>query len=134
MFKILGYIAVEVLVVCGILIGLSGASYHYTNITTKEILYNNTLDSYKAEIKSEVQSAIGIVNTYYESYKSGSISEEEAKYKAKEMLRGMRYGDDDSGYFWIDDTDFNLVMHPILQDQEGTNRKDLTDENGVKII
>lgn len=133
-FKILGYIAVEVLVVCGILIGLSGASYHYTNITTKEILYNNTLDSYKAEIKSEVQSAIGIVNTYYESYKSGSISEEEAKYKAKEMLRGMRYGDDDSGYFWIDDTDFNLVMHPILQDQEGTNRKDLTDENGVKII
>lgn len=133
-FKILGYIAVEVLVVCGILIGLSGASYHYTNITTKEILYNNTLDSYKAEIKSEVQSAIGIVNTYYESYKSGSISEEEAKYKAKEILRDMRYGDDDSGYFWIDDTDFNLVMHPILQDQEGTNRKDLTDENGVKII
>lgn len=133
-FKILGYIAVEVLVVCGILIGLSGASYHYTNITTKEILYNNTLDSYKEEIKSEVQSAIGIVNTYYESYKSGSISEEEAKYKAKEILRGMRYGDDDSGYFWIDDTDFNLVMHPILQDQEGTNRKDLTDKNGVKII
>lgn len=133
-FKILGYIAAEVLVVCSILIGLSGASYHYTNITTKEILYNNTLDSYKAEIKSEVQSAISIVNTYYESYKSGSISEEEAKYKAKEILRGMRYGDDDSGYFWIDDTDFNLVMHPILQDQEGTNRKDLTDKNGVKII
>lgn len=25
-------------------------------------------------------------------------------------------------------------MHPILQDQEGTNRKDLTDKNGVKII
>jgi methyl-accepting chemotaxis protein len=133
-FKILGYIAAEVLIVCGILIGLSGASYHYTNITTKEILYNNTLDSYKAEIKSEVQSAISIVNTYYESYKSGSISEEEAKYKAKEILRDMRYGDDDSGYFWIDDTDFNLVMHPILQDQEGTNRKDLTDKNGVKII
>lgn len=134
MFKILGYIAAEVLVVCGILIGLSSASYHYTNITTKEILYNNTLDSYKAEIKSEVQSAISIVNTCYESYKSGSISEEEAKYKAKEILRGMRYGDDDSGYFWIDDTDYNLVMHPILQDQEGTNRKDLIDKNGVKII
>ena len=134
MFKILGYIAAEVLVVCGILIGLSSASYHYTNITTKEILYNNTLDSYKAEIKSEVQSAISIVETCYEDYKSGSISEDEAKLKAKETLRGMRYGDDDSGYFWIDDTDYNLVMHPILQDQEGTNRKDLNDKNGVKII
>lgn len=133
-FKILGYIFAEVLIVCGILIGLSGASYHNTSKTTKEILYDNTLESYKSEIKSEVQSAISIVETCYEDYKSGSISEDEAKLKAKETLRGMRYGDDDSGYFWIDDTDYNLVMHPILQDQEGTNRKDLTDKNGVKII
>lgn len=133
-FKILGYIFAEVLIVCGILIGLSGASYHNTNKTTKEILYDNTLESYKSEIKSEVQSAISIIETCYEDYKSGSISEDEAKLKAKETLRGMHYGDDDSGYFWIDDTDYNLVMHPILQDQEGTNRKDLTDKNGVKII
>lgn len=133
-FKILGYILIEILVVCGVLIGLSSISYRYTGKTTKEILYNNTLDSYKTEIKSEVQSAISIVNTCYEDYKSGNISEDDAKLKAKETLRGMRYGDDDSGYFWIDDTDYNLVMHPILQDQEGTNRKDLTDKNGVKII
>lgn len=133
-FKILGYIFAEVLVVCTVLIGLAGASYHNTNKTTKEILYNNTLDSYKSEIKSEVQSAISIINTCYENYKAGGMSEDEAKLKAKEILRGMRYGDDDSGYFWIDDTNYNLVMHPILPDQEGTNRKDLTDKNGVKII
>ena len=82
-FKILGYISIEVLVVCGILIGLSGASYHNTNKTTKEILYENTLDSYKSEIKSEVQSAISIVDTCYESYKSGNISEDEAIQIAK---------------------------------------------------
>lgn len=46
----------------------------------------------------------------------------------------MRYRDDGSGYFWIDDTDYNLIMHPILTDQEGNNRYDLTDQNGVKII
>lgn len=46
----------------------------------------------------------------------------------------MRYGDDKSGYLWIDDMDFNLVMHPILTDKEGINRKDLTDKNGVKIL
>lgn len=82
-FKILGYILIEVLVVCGVLIGLSGASYRNTNKTTKEILYDNTLESYKSEIKSEVQSAISIVNTCYEDYKSGNISEDEAKLKAK---------------------------------------------------
>lgn len=134
MLKILGYIFVEVLFVCVVLIGLSGLSYHNTNKTTKDILYETTLESYKSEIKSEVQSAISIISTCYDSYKDGDMSEEEAKQKALTIIRGMRYGDDNSGYFWIDDTDYNLVMHPILPEQEGNNRKDLTDKNGVKII
>lgn len=134
MLKILGYIFVEVLFVCVVLIGLSGLSYHNTNKTTKDILYETTLDSYKSEIKSEVQSAISIISTCYDSYKDGDMSEEEAKQKALTTIRGMRYGDDNSGYFWIDDTNYNLVMHPILPEQEGNNRKDLTDKNGVKII
>ncbi len=38
---------------------------------------------------------------------------------AKQVVRGMRYGDDaDSdgvpdGYFWIDNKDYTLVMHTI---------------------
>lgn len=134
MLKILGYIFVEVLFVCVVLIGLSGLSYYNTNKTTKDILYETTLESYKSEIKSEVQSAISIISTCYDSYKDGDMSEEEAKQKALTTIRSMRYGDDNSGYFWIDDTDYNLVMHPILPEQEGNNRKDLTDKNGVKII
>ena len=30
------------------------------------------------------------------------------------ILNGVAARDDGSGYFWIDDTDYNLVMHPIL--------------------
>ena len=51
-----------------------------------------------------------------------------------EILRNARYGEDGEGYFWIDGTDYTLLMHPILSEQEGTNRYDLTDQNGVKII
>ena len=46
----------------------------------------------------------------------------------------MRYRDDDTGYMWIDDTNYILVMHPLLTENEGQNRYDLTDQNGVKII
>ena len=56
------------------------------------------------------------------------------KNEAKEIIRSMRYREDGSGYFWIDDTDYNLVMHPILTDQEGSNRLELKDQNGVFII
>ena len=93
-----------------------------------------TLDSYKSVISSEVQSAISITENYYELAQSGGLSEAEAQKKAMEVIRSIRYGDDNSGYLWIDGTDYTLLMHPILPDQEGNNRYELTDQNDVKII
>ena len=87
---------------------------------------------YRTEIKSQVQSAISLVQGFYDRAAAGEFSEEEAKDRAAEAVRGMRYRDDNSGYVWIDAVDGTLVMHPILTDQEGTNRIDMTDPNGVK--
>ena len=103
-----------------------------------EIAYNTYEtamdDGYKLEIRSQVQSTISILQGEYDSYKAGEKTEEQAKKDAAETIRVMRYRDDESGYFWIDDTDYNLVMHPILPDDEGKNRKSLEDQNGVMII
>ena len=97
--------------------------------------YNTAMnEGYNTEIKSEVQSVIAVLQAEYERQESGELTEKEAKQEASDIVRAMRYRDDDSGYFWIDDTDYNLVMHPILSDQEGNNRKDLEDQNGVMII
>ena len=112
------------------------AAVVFTDIkaTMKEVLYDVTLDSYKSVISSEVQSAISITENYYELAQSGGLSEAEAQKKAMEVIRSIRYGDDNSGYLWIDGTDYTLRMHPILPDQEGNNRYELTDQNDVKII
>ncbi len=97
--------------------------------------YNTAMnDGYKTEIKSEVETVITVLQAEYDKYQAGSISEAKAKQDAKEIVRNMRYREDGSGYFWIDDTDYTLVMHPILSEQEGNNRKNLTDKNGVHII
>lgn len=98
--------------------------------TYEETMYQG----YKLEIKSEIQSVITIIQDYYDRSKSGEFTEAEAKKLAMEEVRIIRYRDDDMGYMWIDDVDYNLVMHPILPEQEGNNRYDLTDQNGVKII
>lgn len=96
--------------------------------------YENAMDAgYDTEIKSEVQTVIAVLQAEYDRFQSGELTEEEAKEEAKEIVRAMRYRDDGSGYFWIDDTDYNLVMHPILVEQEGTNRYELEDQNGVMI-
>lgn len=91
-------------------------------------------EGYNTEIKSQVQNAISVLQSEYDKYTAGEKTEDEAKYDAKETVRAMRYRDDQSGYFWIDDTDYILVMHPILTENEGNNRYDLTDPNGVKIV
>ena len=91
-------------------------------------------DGYKTQIKAEVQSVITVLQAKYEKSQSGLLTEDEAKKEALELVRKMRYGDDEKGYFWIDDTQYNLVMHPILPEQEGTNRYNLSDEEGVMIV
>lgn len=91
-------------------------------------------DGYRTEIKSQVQSVLAILQAEYDKAAAGTLTEEEAKAEAAEIVRAMRYRDDDSGYFWIDDKDYILVMHPILPEQEGNNRYDLEDQNGIMII
>ncbi|MCI9050490.1 MAG: methyl-accepting chemotaxis protein [Lachnospiraceae bacterium] len=117
-------------------IGLACLGVYYLRRSMEESmeLYQETMtEGYLMEIKSQVQGAVGVVQSYYDRSQKGELTEEEAQKMAAEAVRAMRYRDDASGYIWIDGEDHMLVMHPILTEQEGTNRYDLTDENGVKV-
>ncbi len=122
-------------IIIGAVVGLIGV------LTVRDISneaydeYVEAMDGgYRTEIKSEVQSVLAILQSEYDKAASGELTEEEAKHEAAEIVRAMRYRDDDSGYFWIDDKDYILIMHPILPEQEGNNRYDLEDQNGIMII
>lgn len=123
-----------VFVTCLILVGTCTIIFNSTENTIKQIRYDDILDGYKTEVKSQVQSGLTIVQYYYDQFQSGKMDEDTAKTNALETLRSLRYGDEGDGYIWVDDTDYNLVMHPILPDKEGTNRYELQDNNGVMII
>jgi methyl-accepting chemotaxis protein len=96
--------------------------------TIKSILF----DDYDKMIKSEIETAYTVVNFYYDTYKAGKMTEEEARETAKAAVKALRY--DEEGYFWIDDTSGYLVAHPIQPENEGNNRIDIEDPNGVKLI
>ncbi len=132
--------AMLILIICVMVsiptIGLACLGVYYLSQSMEESaqLYEESmLEGYSMEIKSQVQGAIEVVQSYYDRSQAGEITEEEAKELAREAVRHMRYRDDASGYIWIDGADHVLVMHPILTDQEGDNRYDLTDQNGVKV-
>ena len=123
-----------VLVACLLLLGTCSWIFRSVESTVKNIRYDDILSGYKTEVKAEFETALSIVHHYYGLSQSVKITEDQAKSDAEVALRDFRYGDDGSGYVWIDDTDYTLVMHPILPDQEGANRKGLEDKNGVMII
>ncbi len=117
-------------------VGLACLGVYYLRQSMDESVesYEESMrDGYSMEIKSQVQGALSVIQSFYDRSLSGEITEEEAKKMAAEAVRAMRYRDDASGYIWIDGEDYILVMHPILTEQEGSNRYDLTDQNGVKV-
>lgn len=122
-------------IVIGVAVGLIGVLTirNISNDAYDE--YATAMDEgYRTEIKSQVQSVLAILQCEYDKAAAGELTEEEAKREAAEIVRAMRYRDDDSGYFWIDDKEYTLIMHPILPEQEGNNRYELEDQNGVMII
>ncbi len=130
------FIAIICILVSIPTIGLALLGVHYLKQSMEESVesYEEAMtDGYSMEIKSQVQSALAAVQHYYDRSQNGGLTEEAAKELAREAVRAMRYREDASGYIWIDGADHVLVMHPILTEQEGDNRYDLTDQNGVKV-
>lgn len=118
-----------------IIVGLNGILSIKDMADTAYQTYETAINSgYNTEIKSEVQSTISVLQSEYNKFLAGEKTEEQAKEDAKEIIRVMRYRDDQSGYFWIDDTNYILIMHPVLVEQEGAYRFELKDPNGVMII
>jgi methyl-accepting chemotaxis protein len=54
------------------------------------------------------------------------------KMEALKTIAGMRYGK--SGYFWINDTEPKMVMHPIKPSLDGKYLGDFKDANGVYLF
>ncbi|MBU0753886.1 MAG: cache domain-containing protein, partial [Planctomycetes bacterium] len=66
----------------------------------------------------------------HEKEKQGLMTREEAQKTALEQIRGMRYGPEMKNYFWVNDMNHVLIMHPYRLDLEGVNMADMADVNG----
>ena len=90
-------------------------------------------EDYDKSIKEQVQNAISLLEKVDSMVQEGQLTQKEGKKLAADLLRELRYGDDDSGYFWADTYDgTNVVL--LGNDTEGTNRADAQDVNGTRYM
>ncbi len=77
------------------------------------------------ETRFLIESSYGVLERYYEMSQSDSLTTEEAKAEAFEVLRNMRYNEG-RGYFFLTDTRKpypKMLMHPIKPNLEGKYMK-----------
>lgn len=92
------------------------------------------LDDRKAMIRELVLSAWHMVQYLDMDVDKGKYTLEEAKAIARDHLREMRYGEDGKNYFWINDFQPAMIMHPYRPDLEGKAVGDFTDPTGKKLF
>lgn len=83
-------------------------------------------------IKSQVETAISMLQTVYSKHQNGELTLEQAKQLGADLLRGLRYGKE--GYFWADTTEGANVVLYGRTDVEGKNRLEFKDYKGKFIV
>ncbi|HXW68771.1 MAG TPA: methyl-accepting chemotaxis protein [Dissulfurispiraceae bacterium] len=85
---------------------------------------NNMLEDRKIKTEQLVQVAYNVIEYNYNAFKSGKMTEDEAKASALAVLKSVRY--DTSEYFWVNDdrVPVTMIMHPASPELDG---KHLTD-------
>ena len=75
-----------------------------------------------------VEVASKIVEHYYDLQQKGVMQEDDAKKTAIETVKALRYGNND--YFWINDFEPRIVMHPTKPELDGQDVSSMKDPDG----
>jgi methyl-accepting chemotaxis protein len=82
----------------------------------------------RAEIQHEVEQAASMVRGFVADYQRGAISKDDARQRAFDSLRPMRF--DENGYIFAVGLDGVMALDPVAPNLEGSNTLDVKDVNG----
>ena len=127
--KLLLLVILSIFVVSLVLIISSILSINYISESNINKYEKESYKSKEIELKNHVETAVNIIKSIAQNPTFDSL--EEKQKVAKEVVKNMLYGED--GYFWINDSNHVLVMHPIKPENVGKNMYESKDPNGVMI-
>jgi len=111
-------------------------NYIHVIINTVESFYNRTShEKIQEEVKDQLTTQMGflysIINSEY-SKNRYNLSRNQLKEYIKSLIEEARYGE--NGYFWINDLEAKMIMHPIIPKLNGQDLFNWKDKNGKKIF
>ena len=86
----------------------------------------------KSKLAAMDENMLTLFDYYHGLETAGTLTREEAQTRAKDAVRALRY--EDNGYFWINDMNAVIVMHPIKPELDGTDQSGMADPTGKHIF
>ena len=111
---------------------------NYTSLAMKTIeAYHErtSIDKIKIEVQDDLKKQTNFLFSILESEYSklkDVLSEDALKQRLKSIVDATRYAD--TGYFWINDTNAVIVVHPIKPELNGKDLSSYKDEGGKQIF
>ena len=90
------------------------------------------LYSYQAKLKNSTEAIMRMVEIIASNDKLGDMNMR--KQLVIDMINKIRYGDKSDGYYWINDLNENMVLHPIKPALNGKNLTHFKDPKGKYIF
>lgn len=91
-------------------------------------LRDNLLEDRKNKTRNVVETVHTLLGHFHAEQLAGRLSEEAARQMAMSAVSKLRY--DGSEYFWLNDMQNKMLMHPIRPQMDGTDLSSLKDANG----
>ncbi len=94
--------------------------------------YHQSRQDRQKLVRHTVETAAGVLVWAHQLETSGKMPRDQAQAMAKQAIAQMRYNQDD--YFWINDMQANIVMHPIQPELDGKSSNAIRDPSGVSVF
>jgi methyl-accepting chemotaxis protein len=102
--------------------------FFYIMPAVEEQLYSEK----NTQLHHNVDIVYNIIKSYSLESETGQLTENEAKNIALSRIKQLRY--DEDNYFWINDLEPNMVMHPIKPQLDGKSLSENKDPNGKRLF
>lgn len=96
------------------------------------ILERSIMQEKRDATRHVVELALGLLTSYEDQVRTGTLSLEEAQKRAVSRIGQLRY--EGNEYVWINDMHPRMVMHPTKHQLNGTDLSEYKDPNGKRLF
>ncbi len=95
-------------------------------------LRNNLMLERQTKVRHTVEVVISLLEFYATEAQKGILSKDTAQHRALNAVKSLRY--DQRSYFWINDFNTRMLMHPYWPELENRDVSELKDINGNRFL